>query len=407
MHVIGILTAFSSLVIVQSQLPSWTGPFLDPLLPYGGVSLAANVTLFNLYRATPSIGTYNMAPMLDFHDEQFLATWKNSPVNEDEPGQRILYSQSLNGYNWTGTDGTNILFPNVSTNAYQVALFAEPTLHIHGRFYAAASATQFCLYPDQYQSVLLLRRVFTPGIGKFGPIFWANASVPAGLMNASRALGILTINETDATTKADIATLSDWRQLPCGPESSGSLKCEACLNGCQAWDNQPNISNERTHFEVPGRDSTVLLYRSTVGTLNLHASVRSHPDAAWVGPLLTNIPDDNANLNAGPLPDGRVYLLSNAMPNLVRDPLYLSTSKSGWSFNATTALVSCNLPIFSSSEQPYGCLYRYQGGAKQGGCQYPQGMSVVKPESVQGFWAIFSLNKEDIWVLRSPFSSLA
>lgn len=29
-----------------------------------------------------------MAPMFGFYDGQFLATWKNSPTDEDQPGQR-------------------------------------------------------------------------------------------------------------------------------------------------------------------------------------------------------------------------------------------------------------------------------------------------------------------------------
>ncbi len=121
---------------------------------------------------------------------------------------------------------------------------------------------------------------------------------------------------------------------------------------------------------------------------------------------LTNIPDDCANLNAGPLPGGRVYLLSNAMPNANRDPLFVSTTVDGLHFNATTALTTCTLPFYKGPGQPFGCLYRFPGGAKQGGCQYPQGMSLTAP-GVEGFWAIFSLNKEDIWVVHAPFSSLA
>ena len=46
----------------------------------------------------------------------FFLSWKNAPRDEDSPGQRVLYSQSADGRAWTRTDGTNILFPNMSTN---------------------------------------------------------------------------------------------------------------------------------------------------------------------------------------------------------------------------------------------------------------------------------------------------
>ena len=50
--------------------------------------------------------------------------------------------------------------------------------------------------------------------------------------------------------------------------------------------------------------------------------------------------------NCGPLSDGRVYIMSNAMPNLFRDPLYLATSKDGHNFDRTVALTSCELPVY-------------------------------------------------------------
>jgi hypothetical protein len=66
----------------------------------------------------------------------------------------------------------------------------------------------------------------------------------------------------------------------------------------------------------------------------------------WSEAVITNFPDDHANLNAGQLPDGRAYVLSDAMPNIFRDPLFLSTTVDGWTFNATTALTSCELPMY-------------------------------------------------------------
>jgi len=41
----------------------------------------------------------------------------------------------------------------------------------------------------------------------------------------------------------------------------------------------------------------------------------------------TNISDDVSNLNCGTLPDGRAFLVSNAMVNIVRDPLYVGSAR--------------------------------------------------------------------------------
>jgi hypothetical protein len=44
-----------------------------------------------------------------------LGLWKNSPRDEDQPGQRVLFSSTTDGVTWTPTDGTNVAFPNMST----------------------------------------------------------------------------------------------------------------------------------------------------------------------------------------------------------------------------------------------------------------------------------------------------
>ena len=116
----------------------------------------------------------------------------------------------------------------------------------------------------------------------------------------------------------------------------------------QDWKPVKNVSgleNERTHYKsavsclpaahprshcacsVPGTSADVLLYRNKPKTLlpldnhTLWSSYRTAPGEPWLGPFKTNITDDTSNIHAGTLPDGRVFLVSNVMLNLVRDPL--------------------------------------------------------------------------------------
>jgi hypothetical protein len=62
--------------------------------------------------------------------------------------------------------------------------------------------------------------------------------------------------------------------------------------------------------------------------------------------------------------------------------------------------------INSLQGEKWGCMYRYNGGAKEGGCQYPQGIVVKEAaaNNATGFWAIFSVNKEDIWIAKVPLT---
>ena len=76
----------------------------------------AEVSFSTVYRATREIGAYNHAAMIDARNGSLFLAWKNSPVDEDTPGQRVLFAQSTDGDTWTPTDGkTNVLFPNVSS----------------------------------------------------------------------------------------------------------------------------------------------------------------------------------------------------------------------------------------------------------------------------------------------------
>jgi hypothetical protein len=413
--VVGAVVAAAAAARASSSappLPFWTAPVPSPSLgPWGGASAVPNTTMTRLYYAVPSVGTYSHAAMIDFHYGQFLVTFKNSPRDEDQDGQRVLYTQgalnaTTNAVEWTGVGE---IFPNVSTASNPARLFAGPPIHINGRLYAAASPIQYCLYPAPFPAVLLLRRVDVPGFGTLGPVFWASpAGVPAGYEEATALRGILTLNETDADTQADIAALANTLVVPCGPDcADGETKCEGVINGTQEWDvalEVPGIQNERTHFSVPGTEVNpvdILLYRNTKGAL--YASRRDGLDGDWVGPFPTNISDAVSNINSGVLPDGRIYLVSNAMrdsPN-GRDPLFLTTSTDGFAFDATLVVGACNQTGAFGSPEP--CKMRYPGASKSPGLEYPQAVAVTEVGS-EGLWVVFSLNKEDIWVARVPFA---
>ena len=414
-----LLAPLIVVVAAAASFPSWQQPLLNPLIPpYGGARLLSNETTWTrLFFGTlqPGTGAYAMSPMLSFLNGRFLATWKLSVSSEDEPGQRVMWAQSSDGVAWTtSSDGrSNELFPSMNaTENPRIALFAEPSLLINGRVYAAASPKQFCLYPDQYQGILLLRRVYDAP-GSFGPLFWAAANIPPVFAEASARNNVSTLPEQDAQTQSDIATLTPQSMAPPCADDGSTSKCEFCRGGCQDWAVPLNVSsleNERSHWRVPGSDADVLLYRSHNRVL--YASVRESVGAAWPVPVPTNITDDVANFNAGNFPnaaglDGRPYLVSNALITLLRDPLFLSTAPDGYGFTTVAAIGSCeDAAVFASPKQPWGCQYREQGGAKEGGLQYPQALVVTAPPAAAGFYVVVSLNKEDIWIARTPLSAL-
>ena len=162
-------------------------------------------------------------------------------------------------------------------------------------------------------------------------------------------------------SKADLARLGDRDALPCATGAeAGTLKCEACVGSCGA-----TTKCERTHYTVPprathgvasisgrrggggsgsnGGGGEIILQRTHDRKLN--ASYRANSTSPWTHQVATSIPDVNANLNSGTLPDGRAFLVSNPCPKNGqghdRDPLVVSTAADGFKFDRAVGVMSC------------------------------------------------------------------
>ena len=422
-------------------LPFWSAPPLDSRKPLAGLPQLPNVTNSILFYGSAAQGDYNHGAMLAYHEGAVTVAWKNGEgtLPEDAPGQRVRYTQTTDGRSWTPPA---LLFPSLSTAELPTALFAGPFAVLNGRLYASATpglvqhgdaqGSQFCLWPDgldarnagppqqpQPVGVLLLRRILDAR-GGLGPLFWAANATPAGFAHISVSAGILTANQTDALTQSDVFSpgfSAAMPALPCGdPATSGTLKCEACLHGCQDFERLTSspaglaIANERSHWTVPlatpqwgGAD--VLVYRSKANALL--AAVRPAGQRAWGSDVatLTSFPNDNSNINAGAVAaegGGGVFLVSNALPKSTRDPLVLALSQDGFNFSRAFAIASCTaLPGLNST-----CTGRH--GANGNGPSYPQALTVVAPApaELQGMWVVSTNCKEDVLLSRFPHSAL-
>lgn len=426
------LTGFALLCLrvtaaAKPPLPHWSAPAFDAAAPLAGIALLPNASHTAVFMGSPELGDYNHGAMLHYSEGVIHLTWKNGvgDLSEDAPGQRVRYSQSADGVSWAPS---SILFPSLNTSAQPVALFAGPFAVLRGRLYASASAAviaagdaqgaQFCVWPDgldprnagppgqrQPVNVLLLRRVGSGGAQ--GPAFWATNTVPHGFEAVSAAAGVVTLNATDAETQGDVhsgALSHDMAVLPCSdPATSGTTKCEAVRGGAQDYEHLPladKLANERSHW-VLGDGSDVLVYRSHASAL--YASVRAGGRTAWSDVALTNVPNDNSNINAGMLPGGGVALVANAVPNRIRDPLTVAFARDGLDFATVRVVASCTLlgPLVNST-----CTGRH--GKNGNGPSYPQMLSVIAPAplAVQGYYVVSTNNKEDVIVSRFPWEAV-
>ena len=85
---------------------------------------------------TEADGRYNHAAMIMYHQGVITVSWKNAPLEEDTPGQRVLFSQSADGETWTKAQ---TLFPSMDSKAARSAQFAGPFAVLNGRLYAAST----------------------------------------------------------------------------------------------------------------------------------------------------------------------------------------------------------------------------------------------------------------------------
>lgn len=434
MRVFLILSISALCAPAHPLLPTWSVPPFTAA-PLAGLSPLPNRTQTTVFFGSTAEGDYNHGAMLTLGPGLSMLTlsWKNglNASTEDAPGQRVRYAQSLDGATWTPSA---LLFPSMSTHALPVALFAGPFALLNGRLYASATpaviatgdaqGSQFCVWPDgvdprnagppgQRQPVgtLMLRRV--EGLGRLGPLFWAARDVPAGFGPASAAAGALTLGAMDADTQADVALLrADLPTLPCAdPALGGTPKCEAVRGGAQVYEALPRsarLANERSHWVVPSgaphAGTDVLVYRSHSSAL--WASTRAPGGGGvWADVALTEVPNDDSNINAGALPGGAgAYLVANAVPHRGRDPLTVAFALDGLNFSSAFWVMSCTAPPSPGNQS---CSARGKGGAS-GGPSYPQALAVVAPapSALQGFYVVATLNKEDVVVARFPLSAL-
>jgi hypothetical protein len=293
---------------------------------------------------------------------------------------------------------------------------------LNGRRYASATPKQFCLFPPQAISPLLLRSV-GPGIpAALGPVFWLNDTIAPEFVEASKREGVVALSDMDAQTKADIKLLGDHSHLPCDTTATAAggqtTKCEACKNGCDYPLPAPPAGNaapprsggpghggwgvggggEYTHYNVPNSTAEVIIHRTKDHELGFTWRGDPADGVTWEAQRPTTIKDADSNINAGVLPDGRIFLASNACTK-GRDPLVVSTSADGYHFTGAVAVMSCK----TLDGQ---CSPRYAGASKHGGQAYPQAVAVTGPSKMAGLWIAATNNKEDVWVAKVAFTAL-
>jgi hypothetical protein len=418
-----LLPVAEGLAVVPPGIPRWNTTVPDHTLPWAGLPrLPTNATTVrSVYRASPTVGTYNHGPMVVQHGGLIIVNWYAGQTDEDAPGERVLFASSSDG----GRSFTaplpmfDRLSPTGAVGSAGVLVSNHEFGMVGGRLYGMGQAHMCAACPAGSvpgKSAGLVRRVYVDSRGgggasavRLGPAVWrasTRASVPSGA--AATAIPLLS-EVTDPQLRADVETLMRQTIIEVPVPAPAGV-----------------VLNERAVYqrEFLSQVQLVMLLRCTsiqyewASICNLYLTEQQqqqqqqqqHDGAVgqqwrdqqiscnWSMAVPTTIPDSHTRTHVGSLPDGRTYLLGTQVSNTSirhkRDPLTLSLSPDGLSFTQAYAL-------------QYGCPERrYNGSHKDYGYAYPA--AVVDRTAADGGQMLiaYSVNKEDIELMIVPLSAL-
>ena len=364
-----------------------------------------------VFRGPPG-GAYNHHHQILFDRGRLYASWSNGIVNEDNPGQRMLFSVSDNdGRTWsTEAQITPPPIEKTSTytaegiRAYQGKLIAyyghygytdlsldrngvpntkclndyraSPTEWVHSNIFTSVRISNDA--GRTWDPPVRIIERFVPNLRPF-PIRGGRLIVP----------GNITYPYTD-----DPAGIQGWKstglpRLPIWVADDPEGFHKACF-----YRHDPRNYAEASFYQT---DDGVIHMMQRIdaippndreGLLAVTESVDN--GETWSEPMLTSYTDCACRFQFGRLPDGRFFGLSCPNPKGNRTPLVLATSRDGVVFDQHYELGGVS-----------GTTPRIPGNAKNGVYGYPS-CDIANGK----MYIIFSRNKEDIYFSRLDLSAL-
>jgi len=324
-----------------------------------------------LYQATDEGYKFCHHPNLVIFRDQLYCMWSNGLVDEDAPGQRILYSRRLDGQTWKE--------PVVLTDDRQgKGTCVAAGFHVVDQtlvaYYTETGGENF--HPD----TALMARTSKDGNTWSGPQrvtggFFIEA--PRQLSNGRLLLGGEHVGEARKTKRMRLL-FTDQRDGLGGWQDARIEFTDVKIFGYT----EPSSYTRRD-------GSLVMALRNYSGYL--HASQSWDNGRTWTVPTRTDFPDSTARICAGNLPDGTAYLINNPGPKQFdRGLLTIAVSQDGATFDRA----------FLVRGEP--TKRRYDGRHKLDGWQYPD--AIVWKDCLH---IAYSINKEDIGLTQITLKDLA
>lgn len=383
----------------------WAAPMPKPEKLGAGYPEIDGVRHVLIFAATEDTGGYNHHAQIIEHNGTFCALWSNNRYFEDAPGQRVLYSTSEDGLEWTSfAEAFPSPGPFLKKEEVGMLLTTLGWAQVDGKLYAMAKLTAmdgfrnpdgtlFSEKKDRSRNIIYDKRIYYGVLarelkedGTWGSIFVVQGKAPA-------------------SDEIDFPIVS---RDECISGDAFKALLNASKEYTYPWGNKlpknstPSLLCEPSTYRLD-EDTLVTLFRDQRYSHRLFVSSSEDGGETWSAAYPTNIPDSPSYTKALRLDDGTVVMVGNQNAeeknfdqpkpaHMKRDPLVLSVSKDGGlSFGKAYALRAGR----------HSFRVPGVGGRGYTGGQYPSLMQVKDK-----LFVIYSMGKEDICVSIVPLDAI-
>ncbi|MBZ2185479.1 MAG: exo-alpha-sialidase [Bryobacter sp.] len=325
-----------------------------------------------LWRGAENVSGFNLHSYIAHHEGRFWAIWSSAAVGEEDPDQKVLYATSPDGHRWSKPA---VLADDPDGPQGPARWIARGIYVSGGKLTALAAYIESADYRNRGQ----------------GPV-WKNLSLRRFEWTGRRwqARGVYA---EDCMNNFPPERLNGMLSLVC--RDSHMRVTMALADAPGQWNHTPIASappydkmDEPTYYSTSEGEVHMIVRDNFRSGVLLRTISRDH-GRNWSVPVRTNYPDATSKNFPGRLSNGLYYLINNPNPK-ARDPLLISFSRDGWTFD-NAMVIRRNLPA-----------RRYAGRAKaSGSAQYPHAI-----EHGGSLWIVYSTNKEDIEIAEIPLSRL-
>lgn len=342
-----------------------------------GLKPAEGTESILVYRGEAGRSQYNHGAVLFAHKGTLYAQWQSSERDEDARDTRVLYATSGDGLTWTA--------PRVLAPARKDAVVTS------GGWWSQGDALYAFInvWPHKLKPRGGFVEVFTSNDGDN----WNGPERPR-FASGDPLDGII---EQDFHTYCGRLITALHRQ----PGLQATPVFTEDLAGLEGWrvgafetlSVKDHVSRELEPSNFQKKDGAlVMVFRDQQSSFRVLAAESEDCGATWSQARETRLPDSRAKQSAGNLPDGTVYIVNNPSGSKVREPLAITLSRDGETFDRAYLLRAGGNHIKGP---------RYEGLYKRKGFSYPK--SFLWKEHL---YVVYGENKEDIVATRIPIASL-